>query len=179
MQQIVKDIIAQSGNNIIITSSFVSWMDDKGAFIDVDNKPYRYIFRHLVNAGYTKRILAIGSWNNEMKQLCHDIAQQTAFDLVKVEYAMQCIAYGLGWLTSIRNAETFSNTSAQQLTSNFHRTTTKIASKPSTNKTKKIVSGLATPTVWPDDEESLARAKRFFDEYFENLSRDANGNYII
>ena len=67
--------------------------------MDSDTAAYKKILRGLVNDGYVQRFLDLGKYSSEVGMLATNYAQVNLMQEAPVLYVLDCLAFGLGWIS--------------------------------------------------------------------------------
>ena len=96
---LIKDCVDVYGQDIIVSKRLIGLLDDKQAFDEPDTAAYKKILRGLVNDGYVQRFLDLGKYSSEVGMLATNYAQVNLMQEAPVLYVLDCLAFGLGWIS--------------------------------------------------------------------------------
>jgi len=100
LYNILRQVINEKGEKVIAERIFLNLLDDLQAFNYVEGKTHRHILQMIIADGFAKKLLTVGKWNAESKTLAFTFAQQDAIQTEVATFVFQCLAYGLGWVSS-------------------------------------------------------------------------------
>lgn len=103
LHKALRHIINTEGPEIIKDIRLVNILDDFKAYEDIPAS--KYILRAIMVDGYANKLLEIGKWDNSTILLTNKFASTTGFIIENVNLIFQSLAYGLGWINNITNAE--------------------------------------------------------------------------
>ena len=96
---LIKDCVDVYGQDIIVSKRLIGLLDDKQAFDEPDTAAYKKILRGLVNDGYVQRFLDLRKYSSEVGLLASNYAQANLMQEAPVLYVLDCLAFGLGWIS--------------------------------------------------------------------------------
>ena len=76
-------------------------MDDEGLFRTYANKPYKLLFRFMVNEGLVKQFYDMGKWKDDEAEKLEQDIENRFYGNADAHYALQSIAYALGWIKDV------------------------------------------------------------------------------
>lgn len=95
------EFVKRNGERHLTTPQLTAMMDDEGLFRSFANKPYKLLFRFMVNEGYVKRFYSWGEWKeDEAEKLEQEVGSRFSGN-ADIHYALQSIAYALGWIAEV------------------------------------------------------------------------------
>lgn len=95
------EFIKRNGERYITMPRLTAMMDDEGLFRTFANKPYKLLFRFMVNEGYVQRFYDMGEWKDDEAESLEQEVENHFYGNANVHYALQSIAYALGWITEV------------------------------------------------------------------------------
>lgn len=101
LHKALKKIIDTEGTEIIKDLRLVNILDDLKAYEDIPAS--KYILRSIIAEGYSIKLIENGKWDNILTLLANKFAKTTGFIPQNVNLIFQSLAYGLGYLTVIKN----------------------------------------------------------------------------
>jgi len=107
----IKECVDKKGAEIILSYTLVNMLDDEQVFEDIESAPYKKILRNIIKEGYAQKLLDLGSYTSDVSFLASQYAQTNLMQEGPVLYVLDCLAYGLGWMT---NEPTLQATSSQE-----------------------------------------------------------------
>lgn len=96
LHKALRHIIQTEGEGIVTETRLVNILDDFQAYADMPTA--KYILRAIISDGYADKLLKVGEWNNEAKNLASHFSQSTGYMPDAVNTLFQSLAYGLGWV---------------------------------------------------------------------------------
>lgn len=153
LQDAIKRVIECDGKEAIIDLRIINVLSDFQAY--ADSPSAKYVLRAMIADGYSKRLLALGSWGSAAQQLLSKFVSETGFQAPVANLVFQSIAYGLGWKSSV------------ELASNPSPATTPPLSNPNKidgsrlNKTARQINNLS--------EASFYNYKEAAEQYLESI----------
>lgn len=96
---LIKDCVDVYGQDIIVSKRLIGLLDDKQAFDEPETAAYKKILRGLINDGYAQRLLDLGKHTPEVGMLASNYAQVNLLQEAPVLYVLDCLAFGLGWIS--------------------------------------------------------------------------------
>lgn len=116
---LIKDCVDVYGQDIIVSKRLIGLLDDKQAFDEPDTAAYKKILHGLVNDGYVQRFLDLRKYSSEVGLLASNYAQANLMQEAPVLYMLDCLAFGLGWISQNPVMKTTNSGTASVSTSNF------------------------------------------------------------
>ena len=112
LQDAIKRVIECDGKEVITDLRIINVLSDFQAYVDCPSA--KYVLRAIIADGYSKRLLALGSWNSAAQQLLNKFVGETGFQAPVANMVFQSIAYALGWKSSVELASNPSPATAPQ-----------------------------------------------------------------
>ncbi|MDO4196838.1 MAG: hypothetical protein Q4D33_11905, partial [Prevotellaceae bacterium] len=97
------EFVKHYGERFITLPQLTAMMDDEGLFRTFANKPYKLLFRFMVNEGYVKQLYDKGEWKDDEAEKLEQEVENRFCGSANIHYAFQSIAYALGWITEVDN----------------------------------------------------------------------------
>lgn len=95
------EFVKRNGERHLTTPQLTAMMDDEGLFRSFANKPYKLLFRFMVNEGYVKQFYSWDEWKeDEAEKLEQEVGSRFSGN-ADIHYALQSIAYALGWIAEV------------------------------------------------------------------------------
>ena len=94
----IRKIVDKQGSYIIADKKLIGILDDEQAFSDIEASPYKELLRNIIKEGYAQQLLDLGKYTSEVSFLASQYANKYMMQEQSVLYALDCIAYGLGWI---------------------------------------------------------------------------------
>lgn len=94
----IRKIVDKQGSYIIADKKLIGILDDEQAFSDIEAGPYKELLRNIIKEGYAQQLLDLGKYTSEVSFLASQYAKKNLMQEQSVLYALDCIAYGLGWI---------------------------------------------------------------------------------
>lgn len=95
------EFVKHYGERFITLPQLTAMMDDEGLFRTFANKPYKLLFRFMVNEGYVKQFYDMGEWKEDEAEKIEQEVENRFYGNANIHYALQSIAYALGWITEV------------------------------------------------------------------------------
>ena len=95
------EFIKRNGERYITVPQLTAMMDDEGLFRTYANKPYKLLFRFMVNEGYVNQFYDMGKWKDDAAETLEQEVETRFCGNANIHYALQSIAYALGWITEV------------------------------------------------------------------------------
>lgn len=99
LHKAIKNVIEAEGIDAIMEPRLINVLSDYRSFDMVPAA--KYILKSVIVEGYVKKLIAIGTWNDESGNLCNQFAGATGFRMDYVHFVFQSIAFALGYISSI------------------------------------------------------------------------------
>ena len=94
----IKECVNKKGAEIIVSNTLIGMLDDEQVFDEIETLPYKKILRNIIKEGYTRRLLNLGGYTPEVNFLASQYAQENFMQEAPIQYVLDCLAYGLGWI---------------------------------------------------------------------------------
>ena len=95
------EFIKRNGECYITVPQLTAMMDDEGLFRTYANKPYKLLFRFMVNEGLVKQFYDLGEWKDDEAEKLEQDIENRFYGNADAHYALQSIAYALGWIKDV------------------------------------------------------------------------------
>lgn len=102
LHKAIRNIVETDGKEIVKDVRLVNILSDFKAFDAIPAS--KYILRAVIADGYAQKLLAIGAWNSQSENLCNQFVATTGFQSDYVSIVFQSLAFGLGWISQMTNA---------------------------------------------------------------------------
>ena len=108
IHEAIRDIVKQQGKDVMKDVRLVNILSDTVSFDDLPAaKP---ILRDILRSGYGARMLELGDngegWKLKAQAFSSELAQAHGYRLDIISYLFDCLAYGLGWVNSVKEIST-------------------------------------------------------------------------
>lgn len=95
------EFIKRNGERYITMPQLAALMDDEGLFRTFANKPYKLLFRFMVSEGYVNQFYNMGEWKDDEAEKLEQEIESRFYGNADIHYALQSIAYSLGWIAEV------------------------------------------------------------------------------
>lgn len=116
LYEAIKRVIDCDGIEAITNQRTINVLSDFQAYTEIPSS--KYILRAIIADGYAKRLLEIGSWGNESKNLLSQFITQTGFQQNISIYVFKSVAYGLGWVKDVSISQNDNTTNPRPVIKN-------------------------------------------------------------
>ena len=117
LHKAIKNVIEAEGIDAIMEPRLINVLSDYKSFDMVPAA--KYILKSVIVEGYVKKLIAIGTWNDESGNLCNQFVGATGFRMDYVYFVFQSIAFALGYISSISSIPSNCSVNLNNFTTNI------------------------------------------------------------
>ena len=99
----IYDFVKSNGLDALRRPQASALMADLQVFHGLENKRYLPLFRFLCKKGYIEEFVKLGSWNESAVRDMEEQINEEFSGPADVHYALECIAFALGWKSDAKN----------------------------------------------------------------------------
>lgn len=148
----IREFVNKKGTEIIIKSALIGLLDDEHVFEDIESAPYKILLRNIIKGGYAEKLMRLGSYNtSDVVFLASQYARANLTSENSVLYALDCLAYGLGWIDKEPTLPTIPSQNNTHATTSSQQSESSIVSEPEykeKNKVKNIITSWTRTIGW-------------------------------
>lgn len=98
------ELVKHYGRDVICLPQLVAMMDDEEIFRPYEHREYKQLYRIMVKQGFVKNVFEMNKWSDHEAEVIEQQIASMYSGKADIHYAVQSIAFALGWLESLEIA---------------------------------------------------------------------------